>query len=147
MHYVKRVDMMKRCLALVFAALVLSGCGCSASTQQAPVAEQVIASAFRDHQSGLQVTGSGTVTRILPDDNDGGRHQRFILELSSGQTLLVAHNIDIAPRIPSLGEGDSVEFAGVYEWNAEGGVVHWTHHDPAGEHTPGWLDHDGLRYQ
>ena len=35
----------------------------------------------------------------LPDDNKGTRHQRFILKLSSGQTLLVAHNIDLADKI------------------------------------------------
>jgi ABC-type glycerol-3-phosphate transport system substrate-binding protein len=139
--------MMKHALALVVAALLLAGCGCSASTQQTPQTDQVIATAFSDHQSGFQVTGSGTVVRILPDDIDGGRHQRFILELSSGQTLLIAHNIDIAPRIPAPKAGDSVKFSGVYEWNGEGGVVHWTHHDPDGGHTPGWLDHNGLRYQ
>ncbi len=54
-----------------------------------------------------QVTGGGVVDKILADDNDGGRHQRFILRLGSGQTLLVAHNIDIAPRLPSLAAGDS----------------------------------------
>jgi len=41
--------------------------------------------------SGRQAQGSGTVTRVLPDDNDGSRHQRFILQLASGRTLLVAH--------------------------------------------------------
>jgi hypothetical protein len=87
------------------------------------------------------------VVRILSDDSDGGRHQRFILELDSGQTLLIAHNIDVAPRIPSLIEGDPVEFNGVYEWNDEGGVIHWTHHDPKGVHEAGWLKHKGAVYQ
>ena len=34
---------------------------------------------------------SGTVMRVLADDDDGSRHQRFILRLGSGQTVLVAH--------------------------------------------------------
>ena len=105
------------------------------------------ASAFQDHASGIQVSGKGIATKILPDDNDGSRHQRFIVKLPSGQTLLVAHNIDLAPRIASLREGDSVEFNGVYEWNSKGGVIHWTHHDPEGRHEAGWLRHNGKTYQ
>lgn len=106
-----------------------------------------IARAFRERASGIQVSGKGVATTILADDNDGSRHQRFILELPSGQTLLVAHNIDLAPRISSLRQGDVVEFTGVYEWNAKGGVIHWTHHDPQGLHEAGWLRHRGEIYQ
>jgi len=104
-------------------------------------------STFSNSQSGDQVMGTGTVIRVLSDDNDGNRHQRFVLELASGQTLLIAHNIDLAPRVPSIGKGDSVRFFGVYEWNSNGGVVHWTHHDPNGRHVAGWLKHGGRTYQ
>lgn len=97
--------------------------------------------------SGGQLQGQGTVIKVLPDDNDGSRHQRFILKLQSGQTLLIAHNIDIAPRIGSLRNGDTVGFNGVYERNSEGGVIHWTHHDPGGRHAAGWLKHGGQTYQ
>jgi len=107
----------------------------------------VLAEAFERRQSNLQVQGSGEVVKVLPDDNDGSRHQRFILRLDSGQTLLLAHNIDLAPRIPSLTRGDSVEFYGEYEWNPKGGVIHWTHHDPQGRHVSGWLKHNGRTYQ
>jgi hypothetical protein len=84
---------------------------------------------------------------MLDDDLSGSRHQRFILRLSSGQTVLIAHNIDVAPRVEGLQEGDSVSFYGVYEWNEKGGTVHWTHHDPAGKHMSGWLKHSGRTYQ
>jgi Protein of unknown function (DUF3465). len=50
----------------------------------------------------------------LPDDEQGSRHQRFILRLASGRTLLVAHNIDLAPRIDGLQVGDQVAFSGEY---------------------------------
>jgi len=98
-------------------------------------------------RSGQQVRGQGEVIRTLSDDNDGSRHQRFILRLSSGRTLLIAHNIDLAPRINALRAGDTVAFYGQYEQNDKGGVIHWTHHDPQGRHTPGWLEHNGRRYQ
>ena len=81
-------------------------------------------------KSGSQVEGSGTVISILSDDNNGSRHQRFILRLDSGATLLIAHNIDVAPRIDSLRKGDVVDFYGVYEANSKGGLVHWTHRSP-----------------
>jgi len=108
---------------------------------------ETIAGAYRNHVSNVQVSGMGVTTKILSDDDDGSRHQRFILKLASGQTLLIAHNIDLAPRITSLREGDSVEFNGVYEWNSKGGVIHWTHNDPDGRHEAGWLRHNGKTYQ
>jgi len=103
--------------------------------------------AFKNEQSNIQVGGSGEVIKILSDDNQGSRHQRFIIELNSGQTLLVAHNIDIAPKISDLNLGDIINFYGEYEWNSKGGVVHWTHHDPHGSHESGWINHGGKLYQ
>lgn len=109
--------------------------------------DQVLAVAFGNRQSDIQVKGGGKVTRILADDNDGNRHQRFIVQLASGQTLLIAHNIDLATRVSPLEIGDHIEFNGEYEWNSRGGVIHWTHHDPQGIHVSGWLKHDGNIYQ
>jgi hypothetical protein len=104
-------------------------------------------SAFANRLSNLQVAGQGTVIKVLPDDDDGSRHQRFIIRLESGRTLLVAHNIDLAQRIDTLRTGDRVAFYGEYEWNPKGGLVHWTHHDPQGRHPAGWIRHDGRTYQ
>jgi len=109
--------------------------------------DDLVVQAFRNRQSDVQVQGAGVVSRILPDDNEGSRHQRFILTLPYGGTLLIAHNIDLAPRVAGLGVGDLVEFFGEYEWSEKGGVVHWTHHDPAGRHAGGWLAHNGQVYQ
>jgi len=108
--------------------------------------DRLLEKLYQDRRGGVQVRGSGTVTRILPDDSKGSRHQRFIVELSTGQTLLIAHNIDLAPRIEGLERGDPVEFFGEYEWNPEGGVIHWTHRDPSEQHLPGWLERKGQRY-
>jgi hypothetical protein len=103
--------------------------------------------AFKNNQSDIQVGGSGKVIKILPDDTQGSRHQKFILKLNSGQTILIAHNIDIAPRISALNVGDHINFYGEYEWNPKGGVVHWTHHDLSGRHAGGWLNHGGKIYE
>lgn len=107
----------------------------------------LIAHAFSEQKSNVQVQASGRVKAVLRDDNKGSRHQKFILELSNGQTLLIAHNIDLSPRIKNIKKGDQVEFFGEYEYSAEGGVVHWTHHDPQKQHVGGWLKHQGQTYQ
>ncbi|MBL1210441.1 DUF3465 domain-containing protein [Geminocystis sp. GBBB08] len=109
--------------------------------------DQILKNAFNKKISNIQVQGEGIVIKLLKDDLEGGKHQRFIVKLNSGQTLLVAHNIDIAPRINSLKNGDIIIFYGEYEWNSQGGVIHWTHRDPQGKHTHGWLKHKGKIYQ
>jgi len=106
---------------------------------QASTGDALLAQAFAQHQSRLQVQGEGEVIKLLADDTQGSRHQRFIIRLASGQTLLIAHNIDLAPRLSPLAPGDWVSFYGEYEWNAKGGLVHWTHYDPKGVHIDGWL--------
>jgi len=106
-----------------------------------------LAELFHNQATGVQVSGSGTVSRILADDDDGSRHQRFILELDSGQTLLIAHNIDIAPRLDGVQVGDRVSFYGEYAYSDQGGTIHWTHHDPQGQHAAGWLEWKGQKYQ
>lgn len=103
--------------------------------------------AFAKHKSDIQVEGLGRVSFLLKDDNKGSRHQKFILKLPSGQTILVVHNIDLAQRINNISTGDIVQFYGEYEWNAKGGLVHWTHRDPRGRHIDGWLKHNGKIYQ
>ena len=121
---------------------------------QAPVQVEVsgaiadsVTSAFRARKDRVMVSGQGHVVRVLPDDNQGIRHQRFILRLPSGLTILIAHNIDKAPRIKGLGKGDLVSFRGEYIWNEKGGLVHWTHRDARGRHPGGWLRHQDKMYQ
>jgi len=116
-------------------------------TRSYSAGEKAVAKAYQAEQSGLQVGGEGVVDRVLSDDDDGSRHQRFILRLASGQTLLIAQNIDIAPRIEALRSGDRVAFYGQYEWSAQGGDIHWTRRDPDGDHVSGWLKHYGKVYQ
>lgn len=101
--------------------------------------------AARAHASNVEIEARGRVTRLLPDDTAGARHQRFLVRIADGLTILVAYNRDLAPRIP-LQPGDSVALRGEYVWNERGGMVHWTHHDPAQRHEPGWVEYNGRRY-
>jgi hypothetical protein len=87
------------------------------------------------------------VDRILTDDSNGSAHQRFIIRTNTGATLLIAHNIDLAPRLEGLSTGDTVRVVGEYERNERGGVIHWTHRDPQGRHAAGYIEWKGRRYQ
>lgn len=117
------------------------------SPTSATADNRVLKRAYLNRQSDVLVTGQGRVIKLLPDDLKGSRHQRILVEIEPGHTILIAHNIDLAPRLNSLKKGDTLHFKGEYEWNTKGGVVHWTHHDPAGRHEGGWLQLQGKRYQ
>lgn len=106
-----------------------------------------VQAAYSQRLSDQQTRGQGVVLKVLPDDRKGSQHQKFILQTGPGQTVLVAHNIDTAPRISDLQQGDRVEFYGEYEWTEKGGVIHWTHRDPGGHHIHGWLKHNDIIYQ
>ena len=97
--------------------------------------------------SGDIISARGQIQKILPDDVEGSRHQRIIIKMPSGETLLVAHNIDMAPRVPHLITGNPISIKGEYEWNDRGGVVHWTHQDPDGSHEAGWIQYQGKKYE
>ncbi|NNE47975.1 MAG: DUF3465 domain-containing protein [Rhodothermales bacterium] len=119
-------------------AVAIVGCGGRTDSDVGKDDLRVIRDAFADQRSGIMVTARGEVVRILSDDLDGSRHQRFIVSLDTDHTVLLSHNIDLAPRVP-VQIGDSVAFRGQYEWNDRGGVVHWTHRDPSGRREGGWI--------
>jgi Protein of unknown function (DUF3465) len=138
--------------------LALFGTACSAPNnapqlESAPVSTTssmdagAIIEAFGAQRNLPQVQGSGIVTKVLKDDTKGLQHQKFLLKVSDNITILIAHNIDLAPRVADIQEGDIVEFKGEYIYTAKGGTVHWTHKDPRGHHTAGFLKHNGNTYQ
>ena len=96
-----------------------------------------------------QVLGCGTVIKVLKDDNEGSRHQKFLVKIDNypNITVLIAHNIDLAPRIEDIKTNNPIRFYGEYIYNDKGGVVHWTHRDPASRHQDGWLEYKGQQYQ
>ena len=130
----------KAYLVAIFAYMI-AGCG----TPSNGVDE--IAAALEKRGRNIQVTGQGVVDRVLSDDREGSPHQRFIVRTASDQTVLIQHNIDVAPRIEGLKTGDPLSFSGEYVWNDQGGIIHWTHRDPAGRHVGGWIRHNGRTYE
>jgi len=136
---------MAKAYSRVAIALVLTGlfASCSGPSRRS----DPIVRAFEQRQKGVQVEGEGTVARLLTDDSLGLPHQRFIVALASGHTIMIKHNTQVGSRIEGLKPGDAISFSGEYMWNDLGGMVHWTHHDPEGKHQAGWIKHNGRTYQ
>jgi hypothetical protein len=105
-----------------------------------------VAEAQREQLHGRVVEFDATVERLLRDDTRGLPHQRFLVRLQGGSTLLIAHDTALAPHVP-LAAGESVHIRGLFEWTPRGGVVHWTHHDPSGAPHAGFIRAGGQTYQ
>lgn len=96
--------------------------------------------------SGSWIVIRGVVTRLIPDDPEIERHQRMIVDIGAGRTLLVTHNLDVSRRVPA-GLGDRVEVRGMFEWNDRGGLLHWTHDDPFTGESAGYIRLRGACYR
>lgn len=99
---------------------------------------------FRARRNGIWVTVAADVERVLPDEHGRYQHQRFILRCSSGQTLLIVNDITIGTRVPVVAGAKTI-VRGQYIWNALGGLIHFTHHDPHGGQG-GWILYGGKVY-
>ena len=131
---------------LISIVVIFNFNSCGSTTNTISSDDAMLQTAFENRQSDIQVHDTGKIIKLLADDITGSQHQRFILKLASGQTILISHNIDIATRVDTLTINDDVEFYGEYVWNAKGGLVHWTHHDPQHQHIDGWLKHQNITY-
>jgi hypothetical protein len=74
------------------------------------------------------------------------KHQKFLMKTADGHEVMVAHNIDLSPRVPAK-EGDSVKFRGEYIWTERGGKVHFTHKPQYGGFKGGWIELGGKKYE
>lgn len=108
--------------------------------------EGAVDRAAREQRSGVWVEDEGRIVHLLPDDRIAPRHQLCLVELASGHTIKISHNVDLAPQVPWK-KGDTLAFRGRFEWNDKGGVVHWTHRDPDGRSQGGWLRLGGRTYR
>jgi Protein of unknown function (DUF3465) len=99
-----------------------------------------------DHAIQREITVQALVKKLLPTDTEGLPHQKFLIELSNGSTILIAHDLKYAPAVP-IQPGDVLRIHGEYIWNKLGGLIHWTHHSDTPKHDSGWIDFNGMRYQ
>jgi uncharacterized protein DUF3465 len=135
----------RRVFAGVSAALCLYACSASSAGSQPD--DAAIVRDYQQHRSQVEVTAEGTVVSLLSDSNGpSGPHERFIIRLSGGDlTLLIDHNLSIGRRVP-VQLGDHVLVHGEYVWNVQGGLIHFTHHDPQGTHEGGFIEDGGSTY-
>jgi len=135
----------RRATAALVALVIASSCIPPAATAVADNA--AVLRAFQRHTDQVEVTASGTVDRVLTDqDGPSGLHERFIVRLTDvAMTVLIEHNLSLAPRVP-VATGEAIVVHGEYIWNAQGGLVHFTHHDPDRSHEGGYILYGGKRY-
>ncbi len=96
-----------------------------------------------------EVLAQGNVVALLGTRNGpSGDHEGFLLQLTGDCDLLVRveTNVDITGPVP-LHAGEDAIVKGEYEYTALGGVIHWTHHDPANRHVDGYVQAAGKLYQ
>jgi hypothetical protein len=133
-----------RTLAL---ALTLLAGACSGQAEQPNNAQ--VCSLYASGSSGVEVIAQGTVLGILGMHNGpSGEHEGFFLKLNQECDLMlrVETNVDITGPVP-IQNGETVTVKGQFEDDAEGGVIHWTHHDPRGRHVSGYVEANGKLYQ
>ena len=85
------------------------------------------------------------VVQVLPDEVSANQHQKWMVKLANGRTLLCVYNIDITQRVP-IQVGDTVSMGGQYIFTHAGGLIHWLHADPRAERPNGYVDLNGTRY-
>jgi hypothetical protein len=128
-------------------ALLLCGCAGGASGDAANAA---VYDAWRSGRSHVEVTASGSVARVLGERaGPSGLHEGFLVHLRGadghGLTVRVEDNVDVTGHIP-LRTGDDVVVRGEYIYDTRGGLIHYTHHDPRGHHSSGYVRVNGRLY-
>lgn len=89
--------------------------------------------------------GSMTVTKVLPDDDYGRKHQKWMVRLTNGEVMQAVYNSDMCPEVP-VRVGDVIAMGGMFLWTSSGPMLHWLHHDPRGTRPDGYVYVNGKYY-
>lgn len=92
------------------------------------------------------VEGRGMVViRTLADDTNGLRHQKWVVQLSNGSSMMAVYNLDMCERV-ALKVGDHVAMGGQFVWTNQGALLHWLHYDPRKTRPDGYVEVNGKVY-
>ena len=129
-----------RALAFVAAALLLIACG----GRETPD-DQGLHQDLTSNSSGAEVTFDGT---LASDPVESGDHERFEVDVPTGDVLEVDHNTSLAQSVP-VHKGDSVIIHGqLYIDPGPRYGVHCTHaHTSSGCPNPGWIEYNSNYYE
>jgi hypothetical protein len=131
----------RRSAAVALALLALTGCTPGPD-------DEAVCRAFHAGTSAFEVVADGRVVSLLGTNaGPSGAHEGFLLHLGSGcdLTLRVETNVGFTGPIP-LHVGENVVVKGEYEYEALGGVIHWTHRETHGRHPSGYVEAAGRYY-
>ncbi|MEO9170498.1 MAG: DUF3465 domain-containing protein [Candidatus Baltobacteraceae bacterium] len=139
---------MRKSVATFIGALALVACSQSGNSQ-AQAGDGAVCSAYQSQRSHVEVVATGKISRMLGTrDGRNGSHEGFLVKLDSGCDLVVKveTNVSLTGPVP-LQTGEAVTIKGEYEYYQMGGVIHWTHRDPRGNHEGGYVQAGGATYQ
>jgi hypothetical protein len=128
-------------IAVVLAALVvLAACGGRESAD-----DQGLHQDIANSTNGAEVTFDATV---LTDPVESGGHERFQVQATTGETLEVDHNTDLAPSVP-IHKGDQLIIHGQLYIDPGPRIgVHCTHAQTSGGcPNPGWIEFANNYYE
>src|SRR5437868_116713 len=97
-EYNREVRIIFNAILIACIAAAAVSCGRVPAGSPDPQTGESVETAFKQHQSNIYVSGEGVVSRVLSDDTSGLPHQRFILRLQYGKTVLIEHNTEVASR-------------------------------------------------
>jgi hypothetical protein len=110
--------------------------------------DAAVCAAFQQQLSGVEVIADGTVAQKLGTaQGPSGEHEGFSLRLRSGcaLTLRVETNTAFTGPIP-LRVGERVTVKGEFDYDTDGGVIHWTHRAMGSHHQSGYVEAGGRFY-
>ncbi len=125
------------------AAALLALCACTPGPN-----DGLVCNAYARQHSRVEVIADGSVVRLLGTQlGPSGPHEGFLLRLRRGcaLTVRVETSVDFTGPIP-LRVGDIVVVKGEYEYDALGGVIHFTHRELYGRHAGGYVQLRGTYY-
>jgi len=129
-----------RGLAAIAFALLLIACGGREATDDQGLHQDV-----QNSTNGAEVTFDATV---LNDPVQSGDHERFEVKTTTGETLEIDHNTNLAQAVP-IHKGDGVVIHGqLYIDPGPHYGVHCTHaHTSSGCPSPGWIEYADNYYE